>query len=198
MTHCDRRICRLPAGGVRFLPRAARQQRPGLVQAAQGGLRGRGAGAVPRAGRRASAAALGRGRDPAGRRPAARHLPHLSRRALLGRQAALQDACRRGADPLGRQARSRASSISMSSRASRWSAAGFWHPEPALLARLRRAILADPDGFLAIADAARRGAAIRSAERRAAEPPAARLRGGQGHAGRRLCLLEIVHRRMPR
>lgn len=30
-------------------------------------------------------------------------------------------------------------------------AAGFWHPEPALLARLRRAILADPDGFLAIA-----------------------------------------------
>ena len=30
-------------------------------------------------------------------------------------------------------------------------AAGFWHPEPALLARLRRAILDDPDGFLAIA-----------------------------------------------
>jgi len=30
-------------------------------------------------------------------------------------------------------------------------AAGFWHPEPALLARLRRAILADPNGFLAIA-----------------------------------------------
>jgi uncharacterized protein (TIGR02453 family) len=31
-------------------------------------------------------------------------------------------------------------------------AAGFWHPDPALLARLRRAILADPNGFLAIAD----------------------------------------------
>ncbi len=31
-------------------------------------------------------------------------------------------------------------------------AAGFWHPEPALLARLRRAVLADPEGFLAIAD----------------------------------------------
>jgi uncharacterized protein (TIGR02453 family) len=31
-------------------------------------------------------------------------------------------------------------------------AAGFWHPEPALLARLRRAILADPDDFLSIAD----------------------------------------------
>jgi uncharacterized protein (TIGR02453 family) len=30
-------------------------------------------------------------------------------------------------------------------------AAGLWHPEPALLARLRRAILTDPDGFLAIA-----------------------------------------------
>jgi uncharacterized protein (TIGR02453 family) len=30
--------------------------------------------------------------------------------------------------------------------------AGFWHPEPALLARLRRAVLADPEVFLAIAD----------------------------------------------
>ena len=31
-------------------------------------------------------------------------------------------------------------------------AAGFWHPEPPLLARLRRAIVADPGGFLAIAE----------------------------------------------
>jgi uncharacterized protein (TIGR02453 family) len=31
-------------------------------------------------------------------------------------------------------------------------AAGFWHPEPALLARLRRAVLADPDDFLAVAN----------------------------------------------
>ena len=31
-------------------------------------------------------------------------------------------------------------------------AAGFWHPEPALLARLRRAILADADCFLAIVE----------------------------------------------
>ena len=31
-------------------------------------------------------------------------------------------------------------------------AAGFWHPEPSLLSRLRRAILADPEGFAAIAD----------------------------------------------
>jgi uncharacterized protein (TIGR02453 family) len=30
--------------------------------------------------------------------------------------------------------------------------AGFWHPEPPLLARLRRAILDDPDGFLEMAD----------------------------------------------
>jgi uncharacterized protein (TIGR02453 family) len=31
-------------------------------------------------------------------------------------------------------------------------AAGFWHPEPALLTRLRRAILDDPEAFVAIAD----------------------------------------------
>jgi uncharacterized protein (TIGR02453 family) len=31
-------------------------------------------------------------------------------------------------------------------------AAGFWHPEPGLLARLRRAVLADSDSFVAIAD----------------------------------------------
>ena len=30
--------------------------------------------------------------------------------------------------------------------------AGFWHPEPALLSRLRRAVLADPDNLVAIAD----------------------------------------------
>jgi uncharacterized protein (TIGR02453 family) len=32
-------------------------------------------------------------------------------------------------------------------------AAGFWHPEPPLLTRLRRAILGDPDRFVEIADA---------------------------------------------
>lgn len=32
-------------------------------------------------------------------------------------------------------------------------AAGFWHPDPALLARLRRAVLSDPEAFLAIAGA---------------------------------------------
>jgi uncharacterized protein (TIGR02453 family) len=30
--------------------------------------------------------------------------------------------------------------------------AGFWHPEPPMLVRLRRAILDDPDGFLATSD----------------------------------------------
>ena len=50
-----------------------------------------------------------RGRHPAGRRPRARHLPHLPRCALFARQAALQDACRGGADPLRRKTRSRAS-----------------------------------------------------------------------------------------
>src|SRR5258707_8393137 len=30
--------------------------------------------------------------------------------------------------------------------------AGFWHPEPDILARLRRAILAEPDAFTAIAE----------------------------------------------
>jgi uncharacterized protein (TIGR02453 family) len=30
--------------------------------------------------------------------------------------------------------------------------AGFWHPEPAHLARLRRAVLADPDNFVSIAN----------------------------------------------
>ena len=31
-------------------------------------------------------------------------------------------------------------------------AAGFWHPEPGVLSRLRQSILADPDAFLAVAE----------------------------------------------
>ena len=51
--------------------------------------------------------------------------------------------------------------------------AGFWHPEPALLARLRRAILDDPDGFLAMADRlAAAGHPLRS------DAPASRLPRG--------------------
>src|SRR6266446_3481968 len=50
-------------------------------------------------------------------------------------------------------------------------AAGFWHPEPDLLTRLRRAMLADPDGFAAIAD--RLGAAGHplSSDNRLSRPP---------------------------
>jgi uncharacterized protein (TIGR02453 family) len=50
-------------------------------------------------------------------------------------------------------------------------AAGFWHPEPLLLSRLRRAILDDPDGFLAIAgDLAAAGAPVAS-DTRLSRPP---------------------------
>jgi uncharacterized protein (DUF2461 family) len=50
-------------------------------------------------------------------------------------------------------------------------AAGFWHPEPDLLARLRRAILDDPDGFVAMADSlAASGHAIAS-DARLSRPP---------------------------
>src|SRR5271166_2917370 len=45
-------------------------------------------------------------------------------------------------------------------------AAGFWRPEPALLARLRRAMLDDPEDFLAIADRlAAAGSPLSSEER---------------------------------
>jgi uncharacterized protein (TIGR02453 family) len=51
-------------------------------------------------------------------------------------------------------------------------AAGFWHPEPALLTRLRRAILDDPDGFLAIADGlAAAAASPMSSDERLSRPP---------------------------
>ncbi len=71
-------------------------------------------------------------------------------------------------------------------------AAGFWHPDPALLHRLRRAILDDPDRFPCDRRTPGRGR-VPDFKRRAAEPPAARLRGGQGHRCRRTCRLEIVH-----
>jgi uncharacterized protein (TIGR02453 family) len=50
-------------------------------------------------------------------------------------------------------------------------AAGFWHPEPDLLTRLRRSMLADPDGFAAIAQ--RLGAAGHplSSDARLSRPP---------------------------
>jgi uncharacterized protein (TIGR02453 family) len=50
-------------------------------------------------------------------------------------------------------------------------AAGFWHPEPELLARLRRVILGDPDGFLTMAGRlAAAGHAIASDERLSRQP----------------------------
>src|SRR5712691_12588911 len=50
-------------------------------------------------------------------------------------------------------------------------AAGFWHPEPPLLARLRRAILDDPDLFLTIAgDLAAAGHPVAS-DARLSRPP---------------------------
>ena len=50
-------------------------------------------------------------------------------------------------------------------------AAGFWHPEPPLLARLRRAIVADPEGFLAIADALAAAGSPLSSNAKLTRPP---------------------------
>jgi uncharacterized protein (TIGR02453 family) len=50
-------------------------------------------------------------------------------------------------------------------------AAGFWHPEPTLLARLRRAILGDSDGFLAIADRLAATDCPLSSDERLSRPP---------------------------
>ena len=50
-------------------------------------------------------------------------------------------------------------------------AAGFWHPEPALLARLRRAVLDDPDGFLAIASRLAAAGCPLSSDDRLSRPP---------------------------
>jgi uncharacterized protein (TIGR02453 family) len=50
-------------------------------------------------------------------------------------------------------------------------AAGFWHPEPALLARLRRAILGDPEGFLAIAGRLATAGCPLSSDDRLSRPP---------------------------
>jgi uncharacterized protein (TIGR02453 family) len=50
-------------------------------------------------------------------------------------------------------------------------AAGFWHPEAALLARLRRAVLDDPDGFLAIAGRLAAAGCPFSSDDRLSRPP---------------------------
>jgi uncharacterized protein (TIGR02453 family) len=50
-------------------------------------------------------------------------------------------------------------------------AAGFWHPEPDLLTRLRRAVLDDPDGFLAIARGLEAAGYPMSSAERLSRPP---------------------------
>jgi uncharacterized protein (TIGR02453 family) len=50
-------------------------------------------------------------------------------------------------------------------------AAGFWHPEPSLLTRLRRAVLGDPDGFLAIAGKLAAAGCPLSSDERLSRPP---------------------------
>ena len=50
-------------------------------------------------------------------------------------------------------------------------AAGFWHPEPARLTRLRRAILDEPDSFLAMADGLAAAGCPLSSDERLSRPP---------------------------
>jgi uncharacterized protein (TIGR02453 family) len=50
-------------------------------------------------------------------------------------------------------------------------AAGFWHPEPALLTRFRRAIVEDPEAFLAIADGLAAAGSPVSSDDRLSRPP---------------------------
>src|SRR2546428_7088879 len=50
-------------------------------------------------------------------------------------------------------------------------AAGFWHPEPDLLTRLRRAMLADSDGFAAIAERLEASGTPLSSDQRLSRPP---------------------------
>jgi uncharacterized protein (DUF2461 family) len=60
-------------------------------------------------------------------------------------------------------------------------AAGFWHPQPDLLTRLRRAILDDPDGFLAMAGRLAAAGHPISSDERLSRPP----RGFEAAKGRR-------------
>jgi uncharacterized protein (TIGR02453 family) len=50
-------------------------------------------------------------------------------------------------------------------------AAGFWHPEPAMLTRFRRAIVSNPEGFLAMASALAAGGCPLSSDERLSRPP---------------------------
>jgi uncharacterized protein (TIGR02453 family) len=50
-------------------------------------------------------------------------------------------------------------------------AAGFWHPEPILLAKLRRSMLGDPDGFLAMASRLQQAGHPILSDERLSRPP---------------------------
>jgi uncharacterized protein (TIGR02453 family) len=50
-------------------------------------------------------------------------------------------------------------------------AAGFWHPEPDLLRRLRQAILDDPEAFIAIADGLAAAGSPLSSDEQLSRPP---------------------------
>jgi uncharacterized protein (TIGR02453 family) len=50
-------------------------------------------------------------------------------------------------------------------------AAGFWHPEPDLLRRLRQAILDDPEAFLAVVDGLAAAGSPLSSDERLSRPP---------------------------
>jgi len=50
-------------------------------------------------------------------------------------------------------------------------AAGFWHPEPLLLARLRRSILDDPEPFLGVAEGLAAAGSPLSSDERLSRPP---------------------------
>jgi uncharacterized protein (TIGR02453 family) len=66
-------------------------------------------------------------------------------------------------------------------------AAGFWHPEPPLLARLRRAILDDPDGFLAIAEGLAAAGHAVSSDARLSRPPRGFEAAGGGPVADYVC-----------
>ena len=71
-------------------------------------------------------------------------------------------------------------------------AAGFWHPEPDLLTRLRRAVLDDPDGFLAIARGLEAAGYPMSSAERLSRPPRG-FEAAKGTAVAEYVRLEIVH-----
>jgi uncharacterized protein (TIGR02453 family) len=75
-------------------------------------------------------------------------------------------------------------------------AAGFWHPEPALLARLRRAVLADPDDFLSIVDRLAAAGSPLSSDDRLSRPPRGFEAAKGTPAGEYVCWKSFTAHRM--